>query len=333
MYFDILKEEIVDPLGGVDDIKGKIVSAADDALSVFEADGLRILRLVRFCAELGFQADKYTFDIAKENAWRVRDIAVERVREELDKIFVADTRHTELGLNSAHLRGLSMLDELGLIDMLLPELAKLKGLAQPAKYHIYDAYGHSVKAFELSPPHLRWACLLHDIGKAESVRLNGNMYAHDEIGAEMAEEALSRFKFPNARKSRICELVRLHMFDINGNASEAKLRRFVVEHPEIIEDLCTLKDVDAVASCGKPTRKNRLREAYEFLKEHEIPLFVRDLKVDGNDLVNMGVEDKHRSELLKDLLVETAMNPCLNDRDKALTFIEKKYKNMIESEI
>lgn len=131
LYKDVLTGEIVDLLGGVEDVKNKIVSTADEPEIVFEADGLRILRMVRFAAELGFDVEKNTYEVAKKNAWRVKDIAVERIRDELEKIFVADAKHPELNLKDAHVRGLRMLDDLGLVDMLLPELASLKGLEQP----------------------------------------------------------------------------------------------------------------------------------------------------------------------------------------------------------
>lgn len=329
VYYDILNKKIVDPLGGVEDIKNGVLTSADDPEIVFEADGLRILRLVRFYAELGFSIEDKTLSVAKQNAWRVKDIVVERIREELCKIFVADTRHKQLDTKDGHVRGFRLLDELGLVDMLLPELAELKGLEQPAKYHLYDAYEHSVKAFEIAPPHLRIASLFHDLGKRRSIEKYGNMHAHDTMGEEIARGILNRFKFSNADTYRICQLVRWHMVDINGNTSQAKLRRFVVEHADIIEDLCDLMDIDGIASCGKLTRPNRLREEYEYLKSKGIPLCVKDLKVTGNDLVDMGVECKYRSTLLKDLLLETAMNPHLNDRDVALAYVEKRYKSLI----
>ncbi len=328
VYYDILRGEIVDPLGGVEDIKNRVLTSADDPEIVFEADGLRILRLVRFYAELGFSVESKTLSVAKQNAWRVKDIAVERIREELIKIFVADTRHKQLDTKDGHIRGFRLLDELGLVDMLLPELATLKGLEQPAKYHLYNAYEHSVKAYEISPPNLRIASLLHDVGKRRSIDVYGNMHAHDTLGEELTREILNRLKFSNADTHRICELVRWHMADINGNTSQAKLRRFVVEHVDIIEDLCDLLDVDGVASCGKLTRPNRVRDEYEYLKAMNIPLRIKDLKVTGMDLVEMGIEGKYRGVLLNDLLIETAMNPHLNDRDVALAYITKKYKSL-----
>lgn len=127
-----------------------------------------------------------------------------------------------------------MLDSLGLVDLLLPELASLKGLPQPKRYHLYDAYEHSLKAYEYAPPRLRFAALVHDVGKAEAVRLNGNMHDHAQIGAQMAEKICKRFKMPTAEQKRIVRLVALHMTDINGDTSTAKLRRFVALNYDII---------------------------------------------------------------------------------------------------
>lgn len=332
VYYDILRGKIVDPLGGVEDIKNKVLTSADDPEIVFEADGLRILRLVRFYAELGFSIDEKTLSVAKQNAWRVKDIAVERIREELLKIFVADTRHKGLDTKDGHIRGLRLLDELGLVDMLLPELAELKGLEQPAKYHLYNAYEHSLKAFEISPPNLRIASLFHDLGKRRSMKIYGKMFAHDVIGEEMTRGILNRLKFSNADIYRICQLVRWHMVDINGNTSQAKLRRFIVEHVDIIDDLCDLMDVDGIASRGELTRQNRVRDEYNYLKSKGIPLRIKDLKVSGKDLVDMGVECKYRSTLLKDLLFETALNPHLNNRDVALAYVYKKYKSLARTQ-
>lgn len=328
VYYDLARHKIVDVIGGVEDIKNKILRTADIPEEVFEADGLRILRLVRFYAELGFEIEPATLKVAKENAWRVGEIAVERVRDELNKIFVADTRHKELDTRNGHVRGFLLLDELGLVDLLLGELVSLKGLEQPKQYHLYDAFGHSVKAFEVAPPHLRWASLLHDVGKAQSVKECGRMYMHPQIGAKMASDICRRLKFSNAERERIVEIVKNHMFDLEGKTSRAKLRKFIVEHRDIIEDLCDFKDIDGLAACGELTRPNRLREELEYMKSEGVPTSVKELCVNGADLVEMGIEGKYRSALLKDLLIETAMNPTLNDRDRSINFLKNKQKTI-----
>lgn len=330
LYKDISSGNIVDVTGGLQDIKNKVISTADAAEIVFEADGLRILRMVRFACELGFEIEKHTFDVAKQNAWRVKDLAPERIREELCKIFVSDTRHPSLGMSDAHVKGIRFLDELGLVDMLLPELASLKGLEQPKKYHLYDAYEHSVKAYEVAPPHLRFCALMHDVGKAEAVRLYGNMHGHDALGAETIKKVCARLKFSNAETERTARLVGCHMVDIARDTSVYKLRRFVARNMDIIDDLCALMHADAIASCGCDDKENRVALVAKTLREDGTPLCIKDLKVGGTDLINLGIEEKYRAKLLDELWDNTVLNPALNDRQKALAHLQKLYDNIKE---
>lgn len=324
VYYDILRDRYVDLLGGVEDIERRLLRTVDEPEKVFEADGLRILRLVRFAAELGFEPEGRTLEVAKSNSWRVKDIAAERIRDELKKIFVADERHPELGLKGAHVKGLRLLDELGLIDLLLPEVAALKGLAQPVKYHKFDAFEHSVKTFEAAAPQIRWAALLHDVGKAPAMKSDGNMYAHAVYGEGMVTAILARLKFSTAEAERISRLVGCHMADVGGNTSEAKLRRFIVRHADIIDDLCLLMDADAYATKELPHERNRLRWQLEFMRSEGLPLKIADLKVDGRDLIALGAPEKQRGRLLCDLLEETALNPLLNDREKAIKYLTNR---------
>lgn len=333
IYRDILSGENVDPLCGMCDVKDRILSTADASEKVFEADGLRILRLVRFYAELGFEIEEQTLRVARKNAWRVKDIAVERIRDELCKIFVADTAHPTLYLKDAHVRGLKLLDKLGLVNLLLPELAGLKGLEQNKKYHIYDAYNHSLKAFELSPPHLRWVALLHDVGKRSAYLINNcaSMRGHDSIGADMVDSLMRRLKFPTAERERAIKLIAGHMIDVKGDASPFKLRRFAVENSAIIDDLCTLKDVDAEASCGHKPDKNRLREAWEEVVRDGTPLSVSDLKIDGNDIIALGATGEDVGRILGELFSDTVLNPSLNNRQSALEYAKRKCEKLAKN--
>ena len=326
VYLDILSGEVINPLGGAREIKDRILSAADEPRRVFEADGLRILRLIRFASELGFEIEPETARVAKENAFRVKDISAERVRDELNKIFVADTAHPSLKLKKAHLRGLELLDEYGLLDLILPEVASLKGVEQNKKYHIYDVYRHTLKAFELAPPNIRWAALLHDVGKPEALKQNGgaNMHGHDVIGADMARKILTRLKFSNADKSRIVETVRWHMTDLKGDTSFNKLRRFAVLHADVIEDICALKDADAEATTGYKPKFNRVRDAWQQVMADGTPLAPSKLKINGNDLIEMGASGKDIGRILEELFDDTILNPALNERSKALAYAAKK---------
>lgn len=323
LYKDVLTGEIIDLLGGEEDVKNKIISTADDPNAVFEADGLRILRMVRFACELGFDVEKETYAVAKKNAWRVEDLAVERIRDELCKIFVADTKHPELNLKGAHVKGLEMLDDLGLVDLILPELASLKGLQQPKKYHLYEAYEHSKKAFEVAHPNIRWAALLHDVGKAVCMKKTAICTAM-RSWAKNGEKIAQRLKFSNAEIDRMSRLVALHMVDINGNTSESKLRVFCVENAPYIDDLLSLMDADAIASAGEITRENRVRKVWGDVKAANLPLRIKDLKIGGNDLLSLGAKGVQCGEILKSLLRDTALDPTLNDREKALSYAKKK---------
>lgn len=330
VYLDILRDSYVDPTGGIEAIKNKVLVTADTPQKVFEADGLRILRLVRFAAELGFEIETETYRVAKDNAWRVRDVAAERIRDELCKIFTADSRHCELNLNDAHLKGFRLLDDLGLVDMLLPELAALKGLPQKRKYHLYDAYEHSVKAFEIAPSNLRWVALLHDVGKRAAYEANAgeNMHGHDSIGAKLVDGLLARLKFSNAERERAVALVRNHMVDIKGDMSHAKLRLFAVEHADIAEDLCLLKDVDAEASSGNKPEINRLREVYNEVLTDGTPLSLAELSVNGDDLKGLGICGRDIGCILNELFYDTVLNPNLNSREKALAYVQKKREKL-----
>lgn len=325
VYYDILYGSFCDVVGGIDDIECRIVRTVDDPHIVFEADGLRILRLVRFCAQLGFEPDKETLLVAKQNAWRVKDIASERIRDELCKIFVADTRCNK---DKAHLVGLRLLDEIGLVELLLPELNALKGLQQPKQYHLYDAYEHSIKAYEIAPPHLRVASLLHDVGKAYAMQQNGNMHSHEIYGERIVNDILERLRFSNADIDKICALVRWHMIDINGNTSINKLKRFVVEHIDIVEDLILLKNIDGMASIGKLTRENRLKTALDELVVNNIPLSIKQLCIKGQDLIDIGIAPKHRSKVLQQLLIDTVYDYKLTDKDRAIEHIKKIANNL-----
>ena len=351
LYYDILKDEVVDLVGGQEDIKKKVVRCVTDPREVFEADGLRILRMARFAAELGFDIEKETYKVAKENVWRIKDLSVERILVELDKIFVADTAHGRKfeadgflspyagdGLDgskgvegkdendifgNAHLHGLRILDDIGALDIILPELTEMKGLQQSLKWHLYDAYEHSLEAFRVSTPDIRWAALLHDIGKKKSQDKYGNMHMHATIGADIAQDICVRLRFPKTRTRDICALIRSHMYDLDEQTGEGKLRWFIAERAKIMPQLLELRAADAFAS-QKVRPEFRLQKVFEEMKERGVPMSIKDLKVNGRDLVDMNYPECERGMALYELWRDTVMNESLNDREKALEYLKKK---------
>lgn len=324
VYFDPLTGEYVDPKGGIKDIADKVLRAADNPERVFSEDGLRILRLVRFAAETGFGVDGATMRAARKFASQVADIVPERILAELDKIFVADTAYPALGVRDGHVRGLALLDELGLVELLLPELAALKGLAQNPKYHRYDAYRHSVETYAVAPPEIRWAALLHDVGKQICFERDGNMYRHAETGAEALAGRFAALRMPKARAKRITELVRWHMVDLAGDMSENKLRRFVAEHADTVRDLAALKRADGYATCGHPVERVRLEEIYDAMLSDGTPMKISDLPVDGKDAEAAGLVGRDIGTAVRELWECAVLDPALRKRESALAFLERR---------
>ena len=326
VYFDPLTETYTDFTGGMEDIEAGVLRAVRDPDAVFGEDGLRVLRLVRFAAELGFSLHPETFAAARRNARLVLDVAKERVFAELDKIFVADTAYPELGVSRGHVRGLGLMKELGLVDILLPELAALDGLEQPAKYHIYDAYRHSEQAYAFSPPEVRWAALLHDVGKRPAFDAQGNMHGHETLGESMTLARTTALGMPRRRAERTARLVRWHMTDLKGDMSENKLRVFLAGHADIADELIALKRADARATRGEDVGELRIERVWREMKEDGTPLSVADLPVRGEDAEAVGLVGREIGEALGALLREAVMNPLLRDREKALAFLEKRAK-------
>lgn len=323
VYFDVLRGEYLDITGGgMEDIRTGTLTAADRPEKVFGEDGLRVLRMARFSAELGFTPAPETFAAAKANARGVLDVSRERVLEELDKIFVADTAYPSLGIADGHVRGLRMLDDLGLLNVILPEVGALKGLCQNPNYHIYDAFGHSVAAYACAPPRLRWAALLHDIGKKIAVDRGGNMHGHDVMGAEAAAERLAALGMPHGRAERICRLISCHMTDLKEDMSEGRLRRFLLRNADIAEDLIALKYADGYASRGTEPREMRLERLYNEMKTDGTPFSVGDLAADGRDAQAAGLSGRDIGEALSALLDEAVVCPALRTRERALRFLE-----------
>ena len=329
VYLNVRTGEYADFSDGKGDSRRKVLRAADNPEKVFGEDGLRVLRLARFHAELGFGVDEETFAAAKRNAWRVKDITRERVFAELDKIVVADTAYPELGVKDGHVRGLEMLDRLGLLPLLLPELDALKGLQQSPKHHVFDAYRHSVVAYEVSAPDIRWAALLHDIGKRPTMERQGNMYGHDALGADMAKARLAALGMPKSRVARTAELIACHMADLKEDMSENKLRLYITEHADIMEQLVALKRADGYATKGQPVPEARIGRLWREMLLDGTPFKVTDLPVGGEDAAAVGLTGVEIGKALEDLRREAVVNPLLRERDRALEFLTRRAQKVL----
>ncbi len=321
IYYDVRTNQFVDPLDGITAIAQKRLITVAPAKKVFSEDGLRLMRLARFTATLGFTPDNDCLLGATHNAALIKDISPERIFTELTAILEADEKY---GVKDGHYQGLLLLEKTRVLDYILPELTLGRGIAGRPDFHNYDVLGHSLRAVYYAPKHLRLAALLHDIGKPFCYHRDGNTHAHAVEGEPIARKVLRRLKAPTRTVDRVCDLVAWHMYDFNCQTGENKLRRFFVEHYDILDDLLLVKQADFSACkdnlATAPTRKKWLELLSKMRKEHA-PLCLKDLSLNGKDLLNVGAAPSRISHLLKKALLHAVVHPSDNEKSKLLSIV------------
>jgi poly(A) polymerase len=236
--------ELLDPFGGREDLAEKLVRFVGDPAARIAEDPLRMLRAVRFCAELGFELDPVAAAGIAAQAEEIRRISWERVRDELDRILVVpDPREA-----------VRLLISLGLAEILLPELLQLP-LPEPGRHHIKDVLEHTLDTVAFVPPdkHLRYAALLHDIAKPETFSVNEtgvHFYRHEDVGAARAREILGRLRHSAAFVDQVTTLVRDHLRIpfYSPDWSDSGVRRLIYDLGDHLELNMTLADADVRAS-------------------------------------------------------------------------------------
>ena len=330
LYQDLLTGEIFDPTGGLQDLKAGVLRATSpDPALIMGEDALRVLRLARFAGELGFQIHPETGAAAARFAGGLQDISGERVRDELSRILLGDVKYGKAG---AVYRGLSLLEGLGGLDVILPELARGRGIRQRAEFHAYDVLSHCLHAAGEAEAAgglpLRLGALLHDVGKPIALEKNGRMLGHDKLGAPVARDILGRLRFPRAVAEEVVFLVENHMFDLNGQAKESTLRRrFAQWGPERTEQLIRLRRADIRGSGRGSSEKTADRWARVLgeMRAQAVPFTQEELAIDGRDLMEaLGRAPGPWLGALKEALHQHCIqHPQDNRRDKLLRLAEK----------
>ena len=319
MAFDPAEGRLWDPYAGLGDLEAGMLRAVGDPHARFHEDALRPVRLARLSATLGMTPEPETRAAMAGVRERAAMVAVERVRVELEKLMTAERPST----------GWNLLRESGLLELWMPELASGYGVTQN-RFHAWDVWDHGLHTCDAAPaekPVVRWAALLHDIGKTETrVMREGEatFYGHDKIGAEQADRLLDRLRFSNDWRERIVLLVREHMFDYRREWSDAAVRRWLRRvGVENVADLFDLRIADAFGSGLRPLMVGgleALRERVERLLEQSHALQVRDLAVDGADVMRvLGVPPGPEvGRVLSGLLEEVLEDPSRNTRERLL---------------
>jgi len=338
IYYNIEKNELIDPLGGIDDLNKMIIRAAkQDPKTTLSDDGLRILRMVRFAAQLNFKIDPDLFKAAKTYIDYLADISAERKYIEIKKIMLADVKY--IGYKGAfntkkHTRGMIILNQIGGLKYTFERLIEGKGFKQSKKYHEYDVYNHLVQSYDYSEPDLvlRFSALFHDVGKPEAFSNTDKRYEHDAIGEEIAHDMLSDLKAPKAIINDVCLLVKNHMFDLEGNAKPSTVKRKAGKIGfDNMLNLAKLRKADFLGS-GKifdeVETATRWEQIVFEMREKETPESVLDLEINGNDLIKeFGIKNgKDIGLILNKLFNLTLVKPSQNKRDLLLNNV----KNIIK---
>ena len=326
VYYDLKRNEFVDPLGGIGDVERKILRTVAPAEKVFGEDGLRLMRLCRFAAQTGFSPDEECLEGARRNGALIRDIVPERIFAELVLLLGADRKH---GVYDGPYRGLQLLRETGVLNEIMPELAAGDGMAQRSDFHKYDVLEHSFRCVLYSPPEIRFAALLHDVGKPFCMLKDGNVHEHPQEGARIAEEILTRLKAPKKLKDETVKLIFLHMRDYNLQMREGKLRRELVLNSALLPRLLALKQADYSAckdDLSTAPGVEKWHNVLEKMKREGVPLTLSQLAVNGAEVQAAGVKPQDTARALSELLLYCAENGKRNNKQILLARAEKLYR-------
>ena len=325
--------ELVDPFGGVDDLWDGIIRTPLDPDVTFSDDPLRMMRCVRFATQLNFLIEDETFEALERNADRIRIVSGERIEEELNKIMMTPTPS----------KGFVDLYRCGLLQLILPELVALDVVeTRNGRAHKNNFY-HTLEVLDNICRYtdnlwLRWAALLHDIGKAKCKRWDAaagwTFHNHNFVGAKMVPAIFRRLKLPMDSKMKyVQKLVDLHMRPIviaDEEVSDSAVRRLMNDAGDDIDDLMTLCEADITSK--NAVRKKRFLDNFRIVREKLRDLKERDYKrllqpcIDGNEIMEMfHLRPSREVGTLKHTLKDAVLdNQVPNEREPLLALLRKK---------
>ncbi len=315
---------LMDPFGGLSDLKSRVLRCVGDPARRFSEDALRILRCLRFSSVLEFFIDPATAEAAKSKQELLLFISHERIREELQKLLSGN-------------RAAAVLREYAeILFTVLPELIPMKGCAQETPYHCYDVWEHTLHALDAVPPKpvLRWAALLHDCGKpaVKSFSPDGtaHFYGHEKESLRLTEQILSRLRFSKRETEAICALISHHGEPLPVSAK--RLKRLLGElGEELLFSLFDLMggDLSAQAPHLYAERSRAIAEAKELteklLRQKEC-LTLRDLAINGCDLLELGFPEGPLLGNTLHILLEMVLDGKLSNERSILLEEAQKIK-------
>jgi len=314
------KRGFADPFGGREDLKNRILRAVGDAEQRFQEDSLRILRGVRFAVRFGLTPEKETEDAMQTQAHLMDNLARERIFDELCKLLPL-------------VKAWDLLRFAPVITQVIPELAPMVGYDQKNRHHVHDLYTHTALVVEHCPAELplRWAALLHDIGKVRCMTMGddgqAHYYGHASASAEMADAILRRLKAPTALREQVVLLIGKHM--TLPEQSKKYLRRWLGKLGwEMMDQLLLLQQADTAATgTGHEAEFSRFAQVRTILEEIQAEnacLSLKDLALNGHDLMALGYTGKTIGQALNYLLNLVLEEQCENTRESLIAALTKE---------
>lgn len=303
-------KEVIDLVGGLDDLKAKQIKAIGNPDQRFKEDALRILRAIRFASKLNFEIESETKKALLENKDLLNNIAIERIQDEFNKILVNENVKDYLE------------EYFDVFTVFLPELKVFKGYNQSNPHHKDDLLIHTLKVVSLVPNDLvlKLAALFHDLGKPETRKLENGIaryFGHAKAGCDLASKILKRMKYPKVIIRDVLILIERHMIRIE----EVNLKRLVSRIGILNTKRLILLIKADLLSIDRDVSflKEKLKEV-ETLEKEDI-ISIKDLDIDGNDLINLGYEGKGIGKALGFLFSAYLDNKVENKKEKLLKYL------------
>ena len=309
--------ELIDPFCGIQDLGKKIIKAVGDPERRFQEDALRLMRAVRFMAQLGFEIESETEKAIKKYAGLLEFVSKERIRDEFSKILMAERAVV----------GIEKMQEFGILKYVVPELVDGIGVSQN-HHHIFTVFEHNLRSFEYAVDknlslEIRLAALLHDVGKPASKRGEGpdaTFYGHQVIGARIASKILDRLHFSKEFSEKVVRLIREHMFvydpeTVTDAGARRLLRRVGAEN---MDDLFLLREADRIGSGVPKAQPYRLRHLkFRIEKVSKDPISAKMLQLNGSDLMrDLNIVPGPRIGFILAILLEEVLDdPAINKRE------------------
>ena len=322
--------ELIDPFGGVEDLKNKILRTPLEPHQTYSDDPLRMMRAIRFSSTLDFEIEENSLQAIKEESERINIVSMERIMVEFNKIM----------LSPKPSKGLKLLQETGLLDIILPELTALKGIEEIDGQTHKDNFYHTLEVVDNISENtdklwLRWSALLHDIGKAPTKKFvegtGWTFHGHEFLGSKMIKGIFKRLKLPLGSEQKYVEkLVRMHARPIaliTDDASDAALRRLLFDSGDDLEDLFTLCKSDITTK--NYSKQSRFKKNFEYvqqkIKEVEEKDQIRNFQppISGEEIMEMfNIKPGREIGILKEKVKEAILEGEIeNDKDQAKMFV------------